>query len=204
MSVDYDDMRHSCDVDKDGRPVSNDVAVAVSELRDHVAARMVLCAWHETGRIQFFAENSNLPGDVVRTARDLGYELSHATTRNKHGRTVGYAEFVPTDAGDDVDRGDGPVTDGGVTTYECGECGDVERCDVDDAGQRRCPDCGRAVTAIVTDGGLLTGGGRYHVVCSDCTFEDLKHERHQAARAVDDHRTDEPSHDVRFEEVRGR
>jgi hypothetical protein len=101
-------------------------------------------------------------------------------------------------------KDDDVVTDGGVTTYECDECGDVERCNVDDAGQRRCPDCGRAVTAIVTDSGLLTGGGRYHVVCSDCTFEDLKHERHQAARAVDDHRTDEPSHDVRFEEVRGR
>jgi hypothetical protein len=57
---------------------------------------------------------------------------------------------------------------------------------------------------LVTDGGLLTGGSRYHVVCSDCTFEDLKRERHQAARAVDDHRTDEPSHDVRFEEVAGR
>jgi len=57
---------------------------------------------------------------------------------------------------------------------------------------------------LVTDGGLLTGGGRYHVVCSDCTLEDLKRERHQAARAVDDHRDDEPSHDVRFEEVRGR
>ncbi|WP_251327946.1 hypothetical protein [Haloplanus pelagicus] len=57
---------------------------------------------------------------------------------------------------------------------------------------------------VETDGGLLTGGGRYHVVCSDCTLEDLKRERHQAARAVDDHRTDEPSHSVRFEEVRGR
>jgi len=57
---------------------------------------------------------------------------------------------------------------------------------------------------IVTDGGLLTGGSRYHVVCSDCTFEDLKRERHQAARAVDVHRRAKPSHDARFEEVRGR
>jgi len=46
------------------------------------------------------------------------------------------------------------LTDGGVTSYQCDECGEVEKCNVDDAGQRRCPDCGRAVTAVVTDGGL--------------------------------------------------
>ncbi|WP_338740358.1 hypothetical protein [Haloplanus salilacus] len=51
-------------------------------------------------------------------------------------------------------RRDDLRTDGGVTIYECDECGEVERCNVDDAGQRRCPDCGRAVTAVVTDGGF--------------------------------------------------
>jgi hypothetical protein len=44
-------------------------------------------------------------------------------------------------------------TDGGVIAYECDNCGEVPRCNVDDAGQRRCPDCGRAVTTVATDGG---------------------------------------------------
>lgn len=83
---------------------------------------------------------------------------------------------------------------------DCVVCGNPA--DGIDAPTRQ-PICRKCAT-IRTDGGLLTGGGRYHVVCSDCTFEDLKRERHQAANAVDDHRDDEPSHDVRFEEVRGR
>jgi hypothetical protein len=51
--------------------------------------------------------------------------------------------------------------DGGVVAYNCPERGDVLGCNVDDTGQRRCPDCGRAVTALVADGGTqwsdLTG-----------------------------------------------
>ncbi|WP_251329599.1 hypothetical protein [Haloplanus pelagicus] len=135
--------------------------------------------------------------------------------------TVGYArsDVIETARehyvdGDDVDRGDGVETDGGRNLYTC----DTPTCD----GEKEvitpdgyvCRDCADALAVqyeevdrgdgVVSDGGLLTGGGRYHVVCSDCTYEHLKRERHQAARAVDDHRTDEPSHDVRFEEVRGR
>lgn len=56
------------------------------------------------------------------------------------------------------------ATDGGVTVYVCPEDGDVDRVDVDDAGQRRCPECGRVVKAIVADGGepvASTGGGRH-------------------------------------------
>jgi hypothetical protein len=100
---------------------------------------------------------------------------------------------------------------GGSTTPErtyahyCDEIGSTVY-----APRRKCPlecykdddvDHGEGVE---TDGGLLTGGSRYHVVCSDCTFEELKRERHQAARAVDVHRRAKPSHDARFEEVRGR
>ena len=137
---------------------------------------------------------------------------------------------------DDVDRGDGPVTDGGripegqpidplvyprghhaidvdATRFGCETCrsNDLEparwdKSELVDLRSEKPPlaDDGDERGRLVTDGGLLTGGSRYHVVCSDCTFEDLKRERHQAARAVDDHRTDEPSHDVRFEEVTGR
>jgi len=60
-------------------------------------------------------------------------------------------------------------TDGGVTIYECPECNEIERCNVDDAGQRRCPDCGRAVTAIVTDGGTgLVMGRRSRIEECSC------------------------------------
>ncbi|AXG09497.1 hypothetical protein [Haloplanus rubicundus] len=100
---------------------------------------------------------------------------------------------------------------GGSTTPErtyahyCDEIGSTVY-----APRRKCPlgcyaddDVDRG-EGVETDGGLLTGGSRYHVVCSDCTFEELKRERHQAARAVDVHRRAKPSHDARFEEVRGR
>jgi hypothetical protein len=95
VTVDYDQMAHPCDEDKDGMPVSNDVAVAVMELRDCSDAYRVLCAWHVSGRIQFFAEGPTIEGEVVRAARDCGYALDHATTRSKDGRKRGYAEFVP-------------------------------------------------------------------------------------------------------------
>jgi hypothetical protein len=92
--------------------------------------------------------------------------------------------LISTSADDDVDRGDGVETDGGVTVYDCSECGEIEKCNVDDAGQRRCPDCGRAVTAVVTDGGrelytcdTPTCDGEKEVttpdgyVCRDCADE---------------------------------
>lgn len=97
MTVDYDRMAHPCDEDKDGNPVSNDVSIAVMELRDHTDAYRVLCSWHVSGRIQFYAEKSNLHGDVVRLARDCGYVLDHATTRPKDGKWRAYAEFVPAE-----------------------------------------------------------------------------------------------------------
>jgi hypothetical protein len=54
------------------------------------------------------------------------------------------------------------------------------------------------------DGVETDGGGRFHVVCSDCTFEALTRHRYRAARAVDAHGRVEPSHEARFEEVAGR
>lgn len=115
---------------------------------------------------------------------------------------------------DGIDRGDGPVTDGGRDLYSC----DTPTCD----GEKEvitpdgyvCRDCADALAVqyeevergdgVATDGGLLTGGSVYHVVCSDCTFEKVISERHHAARAVDVHRRAKPSHDTRFEEVSGR
>lgn len=113
----------------------------------------------------------------------------------------------------DVDRGDGPVTDGGRGLYTC----DTPTCD----GEKEvttpdgyvCRDCADELAAkyeevdrrerTATDGGVLEGA-KYHAVCSDCTFEELEDDRHRAAQRVDEHETDEPSHDVRFEEVSGR
>lgn len=70
------------------------------------------------------------------------------------------------DDGDDRGR---LMADGGVTTYDCPDCGEIEKCNVDDAGQRRCPDCGRAVTAVVTDGGPeLVMGRRSRVEECNC------------------------------------
>jgi len=84
------------------------------------------------------------PPDVVRDRVTLH---KHATDESHIVRVEGRR----ADQGDTIDPS--LVTDGGVTLYKCEECGEVERCNVDDAGQRRCPDCGRAVTAVVTDGG---------------------------------------------------
>lgn len=44
------------------------------------------------------------------------------------------------------------VNDGGrVVSYECENCGTITSCNVDEIGQRRCPECSAAVVA--TDGG---------------------------------------------------
>lgn len=57
---------------------------------------------------------------------------------------------------EDDDSGTDPslVTDGGrVLAFQCADCGTVETPDVDDSGQRRCPDCSNIVTVVATDGG---------------------------------------------------
>lgn len=35
-----------------------------------------------------------------------------------------------------------------VVAYDCSNCGVVPECDVDESGQRICPDCGDAVTGV--------------------------------------------------------
>jgi len=171
-------------------------------------------------------------GNPVHLYRDLdAAEAAVESDAYAYSHVAGVWPDVPliSASPSDIDRGDGTVPDGGrepvastgggrhaptmdgSTTPErtyahyCDEVGSTVY-----APRRKCPlgcyedDDRDRGDGVKTDGGLLTGGGRYHVVCSDCTFEDLKRERHQAAHAVDDHRDDEPSHDVRFEEVRGR
>lgn len=96
--------QHPVDTDKDGKPVENSVSVALMELRDHSDSAMVLCAYHETGRIQYFDRGSIVTGDLIRAARECGYEVDHVTTRHRastslageEGR-VGYAEFTPVE-----------------------------------------------------------------------------------------------------------
>lgn len=97
MAVDIDDAVHPVTVDKEGNEVSLDVACAVEALRDHDEAYMVLCSWAVSGRIQFFAERDRITGGVIRTARESGYRLDHATTRAKNGSRRGYAEFIPAE-----------------------------------------------------------------------------------------------------------
>jgi hypothetical protein len=70
------------------------------------------------------------------------------------------------------------AADGGVICYDCPEHGEISGCNVDDAGQRRCPDCGNAFTAIITDGGeeetIEVGGHEVYpdqvsvLPCPDC------------------------------------
>lgn len=102
------------------------------------------------------------PGDVNHIRGEVNIEVSGASSDYPHptrlqreieAAVIDVLENYSKKVVDDVDRGDGLVSDGGVTTYECSKCGDVPRCNVDENGQRRCPDCGRAVTAVVTDGG---------------------------------------------------
>lgn len=97
MTVHPDVASHPVREDKHGNDVSNDVAVAVSELRTHDDAQAVICDYHDTGRIQYFAEGGDVSGDAVWVARDCGFELDFATTRAREGTHHGYAEFVPTD-----------------------------------------------------------------------------------------------------------
>lgn len=80
---------------------------------------------------------------------------------------------------DEIDDGERAIADGGVVAYDCPECGEITECNVDDVGQRRCPDCDRAVTAIVTDGGrepvASTGGGRHAPMMGGTTCETDSH-----------------------------
>ena len=118
-------------------------------------------------------------------------------------------EHYVDDQENDVDRGDGPIPDGGTQLPAC----ETPTCDggkeVVTPDGYVCRDCAEALAAeyervAADERTVADGGGHYHVVRSDCTFEGLKRERHRAARAVDAHEFDEPSHDVRFEEVTGR
>jgi len=99
-----DDAPHSVKTDKHGNSVEQSVSVALTELRETGAAGNVICDYHETGRIQFFADGKYLPGEVVETARDCGYRLDHATTRaagavshDVSGSRCAYAEFEQID-----------------------------------------------------------------------------------------------------------
>jgi uncharacterized Zn finger protein (UPF0148 family) len=85
---------------------------------------------------------------VHRSEEDV---IEHRVREERELREDGDAD--PDES--DVDEGEGVETDGGVTTYDCPRCGEVLECNVDDRGQRRCPDCGCAVTAKVTDGGSV-------------------------------------------------
>lgn len=94
-------IQHDSDVDKDGQPVSDFVREAVEALRADPYTGRVLCDYYRTGRIQAFFVKKYVDGDTVRTAREHGYQLAHATTRSGETQPyaswdrIGYAEFVP-------------------------------------------------------------------------------------------------------------
>lgn len=86
------------------------------------------------------------PPDVVRdrvTTHKHASDQSHIV--RVEGRRAGQSGTIDPSL----------VTDGGVTVYECDEHGEIYRCTVDETGQRRCPNCKRAVTTVVTDGGQV-------------------------------------------------
>lgn len=94
---DYDSESHPVDVDKDGKEVSAQTAIAVMELRDETRNLQVVCHYHETGRIGLWAKGSTITDEHLDVARECGYRLDHATTRQKNDKKRGYAEFLPVD-----------------------------------------------------------------------------------------------------------
>lgn len=96
-------LQHDSDVDKDGRDVSAFVQEAVEALRADPYTGRVLCDYFKTGRLQVFFVKKFAQGDTVRLAREYGYILAFATTRDGDQQdyaswsTIGYAEFVPAE-----------------------------------------------------------------------------------------------------------
>ena len=146
--------------DKDGKPVDDRVATLMDRLQDETNAARVLCHYYKSGRVGYWSKTQHVRGSVVDVAREEGYRLDHATTRNGSG----YAELIPMtgsdDNGDDGERV--LMTDGGrdlpETTREC------VRCDSDAVpGSRHCGEHSR----LMTDGGRDEDDIRVGDVCLD-------------------------------------
>lgn len=92
---------HDSDEDKHGNPVSGFVQEAIEALREDPYVGKVLCDYYRTGRIQVWFVKRYVQGDTVRLAREHGYQLAFATTRDGGEQeyaswdTIGYAEFLP-------------------------------------------------------------------------------------------------------------
>lgn len=172
---------------------------------------------------------NHLSGEVVIEVSGASTDYPHPTRlqREIEAAVLDVIENYGEKVSDDVDRGDGPVTDGGRSMSsnlsECRYCGELfttpyyrnlhEAEDCSARGDGIETDGGEDQFSVrvgvqekhptVTDGGVVEGA-KYHAVCSDCTFEAVEDDRHRAAQAVDEHEKDEPTHEPRFEEVRGR
>ena len=88
--------------DKDGKPVDDRVATLMDRLQEETNAARVLCHYYKSGRIGYWSKTQRVCGTVVDVAREEGYRLDHATTRDGSG----YAELIPM-TGDDNSGDDG-------------------------------------------------------------------------------------------------
>lgn len=95
-------QEHDSTTDKHGNDVSEFVTKAVEALRDRPETAKVHCDYSTTGMIQVFSSDKYISGDVLRTAREHGYEPAFTTTRSAEMQDypvnydrVGYAELRP-------------------------------------------------------------------------------------------------------------
>lgn len=98
-------MTHPANQDKHGNDVSLFVEEAIREMRKDERVQKVLCETFQSGRLQVWFTDRHVYGDVIRTARELGYEIAYGWTRPEtllpedvtsvDDAGIGYAEFVP-------------------------------------------------------------------------------------------------------------
>lgn len=108
---------HPPDKDKHGNDVSLFVEEAIRELRKDSRTELVLCDYFQTGKLQVYSTDSYVYGEVIRLAREMGYKLTHTTTRSELtpdtvddvSEDVGYAEFVPANNRGHVNYGTNPI-----------------------------------------------------------------------------------------------
>lgn len=92
---------HDSRVDKHGRRVSRFISEAVETLRQDPRVAKVICDSYKTGRLQLYFSEKYVQGKTLRLARELGYGVDFATTRDgdlldqPSWSTVGYTELIP-------------------------------------------------------------------------------------------------------------
>lgn len=87
-------MNEDNTTDKDGKPVDEQVTWAMERLENETNCLVVMCAWHKTGRLQFWSKSSTVGRRAFEVAEETGYVPDVAGSRRQDGRKRGYVEFV--------------------------------------------------------------------------------------------------------------